>query len=501
MQDNLSILIDTNILVHLEDNKEVTENCSELIRLCQKHKIDVFIHEKALEDISRDPNKTRKSITLTKQKKYQTLPSSPATQDELEALFGKIKKANDLVDTSLLYSLYTGSVSILVTEDKGILKRAIRSGEDLSCYTVTNAVEFIRTLKEPIAVAYPFIEDKFCFQLNLKSTFFDTLRGDYKGFDNWYKKCNEERRNCWVIPDGNNIAGLLIRKDENQENVKELNVPGNKILKAALFKISENSRGERYGEQLLKQAMDYCFRNKYETLYLTTYPHQSSLISMLLKFGFQQGKNKAEEQVYYKECGKVLSSNLGGFDFHRKHWPQIKVNSSTRIHFIPIQPRYHKRLFPEHSSSKDSHQLLLPIEDKPPGNAIRKIYISKSKYTKLKRGDLLLFYKSKDSIITSIGVVESANFAENLASLITLAGNRTVYSESELVQILAECGKPLAINFYFSFHLETPISLEKAKEIGILKAQPQSLSELQNQKFQAFYEELSKQDRNIFNYE
>src|SRR6478609_1890787 len=116
MQDNLSILIDTNILVHLEDNKEVTENCSELIRLCQKHKIDVFIHEKALEDISRDPNKTRKSITLTKQKKYQTLPSSPATQDELEALFGKIKKANDLVDTSLLYSLYTGSVSILVTE-------------------------------------------------------------------------------------------------------------------------------------------------------------------------------------------------------------------------------------------------------------------------------------------------------------------------------------------------------------------------------------------------
>ena len=49
-----SYLIDTNVLIGLEDNHIVQPALAEFSKLAAKHKVNVFVHEAARDDIRRD---------------------------------------------------------------------------------------------------------------------------------------------------------------------------------------------------------------------------------------------------------------------------------------------------------------------------------------------------------------------------------------------------------------------------------------------------------------
>ena len=49
-----SYLIDTNILIGLEDNFTVDPSYSKFLSLAATYKVNVFVHEAALDDIARD---------------------------------------------------------------------------------------------------------------------------------------------------------------------------------------------------------------------------------------------------------------------------------------------------------------------------------------------------------------------------------------------------------------------------------------------------------------
>ncbi len=57
------ILIDTNVFIGLEDQKEVPPNFAKLQQLCGQHSIRVFVHEAAVEDIRRDKDLERRKIS------------------------------------------------------------------------------------------------------------------------------------------------------------------------------------------------------------------------------------------------------------------------------------------------------------------------------------------------------------------------------------------------------------------------------------------------------
>ena len=59
-------IIDTNVLIGLEDNHTVQPVLSEFIRLASKHNITVYVHEAAKDDIKRDKDTERRSISLSK---------------------------------------------------------------------------------------------------------------------------------------------------------------------------------------------------------------------------------------------------------------------------------------------------------------------------------------------------------------------------------------------------------------------------------------------------
>jgi rRNA-processing protein FCF1 len=121
------VLIDTNVIIELEDHKEVSPIFARFLQLCAQHGVRVFVHERALADIDRDKNAERRAVTRSKIKKFETLSGikSPP-HDELVARYGAINKENDEVDVALLYALDLGAVDFLVSQDQGIHSRARR---------------------------------------------------------------------------------------------------------------------------------------------------------------------------------------------------------------------------------------------------------------------------------------------------------------------------------------------------------------------------------------
>jgi hypothetical protein len=116
------------------------------------------------------------------------------------------------------------------------------------------------------------------------------------------------------------------------------------------------------------------------------------------------------------------------------------------------------------------------------GNTIKKAYLSNSNITKINTGDLIFFYRTGDSFISNMGLVENIYQNQTDANIISrLVGKRTVYTFKEITYI---CRKPtLVILFTEVLDLNNPISLNQAKNAGILNGIPQSIMEIPENRY------------------
>jgi hypothetical protein len=99
----IKLLVDTNIVIALEDPQPVEASLAELVRLCNEHSVGIFVDEATYEDVYRDENIERRAITLSKLEKFQRLRGIPIPPDVvLESKFGAIKNEHDRCDVRLL---------------------------------------------------------------------------------------------------------------------------------------------------------------------------------------------------------------------------------------------------------------------------------------------------------------------------------------------------------------------------------------------------------------
>jgi L-amino acid N-acyltransferase YncA len=497
------ILIDTNIIINLEDNKKIGNSYSELNRICGENGIQILIHESSYQDVLQDKDENRKKISLSKLEKYPKVNRTQCSNAQKESEFGPIKSRNDEVDTDLLVSLQLGVVDLLVTQDINLRARVKNTKLEQKTLDTAETLSILNNLFGSIFVDYKHVKDGFCDQYHHSDNFFSSLKRDYgePEFTSWYEKCMRARRKCWVIEQSGVIAGMIIYKDEDdQEELRTLSVPGDRVLKLCLFKTDESIKGERFGEQLLKTAMDFAYRNGYCSAYLTVFPKHAPLIKLINRFGFIKGSEKKGEDSYYKltkvsEAGNAMEP----FDFHKAFWPCVK-HSDVNKYCIPIRPEFHARLFPE-ADKKLQQQLTLDFDPLPqtPGNAIRKVYICHARLKAMEPGSLLLFYRSTNSVITSIGVLEEYLEADNYMSLTKIVGTRSVYSSDELLDITEGEKVAKVVNFYYAEDFIQPIPLQTLLSYGVLKSPPQSIISLKNDRFEIFFSELlSEKDRGMF---
>ena len=477
----MRLLLDTSVIIPLEDSSAILEeSLAQVSRLVMEHGHLLLVHPSSLDDINRDMDEKRRLISLSRIQKYPLLSGPPIpTKDDLENLNLDQRNDHDRVDNELLYAIYRDAANILITEDRRLHKKAERIGLADRVHYVQQAANFLsRIYASREEIALPNIQEIFLHNLDLNTEFFDSLRNDYSGFDDWFREAAREGRSAWAVYDeGGNLGAIAIYKEEQDPRVTNDHraLPG-KVLKLSTFKVGETIRGRKIGELLLKCAFRYASRNKFEHIYLTMQVgKQDFLKDLCTDFGFIYFGEYNEDQVFVKSQPGVPPSDLfSALEYHKRFYPHFRCDEQIQKFIVPIRPEFHRILFPDIQNQLTQPTLFGPgnIQDGSPpaaaGNAIKQAYLCHARIKNINPGDILIFYRSRDEMaLTTVGIVESVYDIADPDKILELVSKRTVYTFEE-IQKMAE-RRTKVILFRTAVHLPKLIKSEwLSEELGIL---------------------------------
>lgn len=488
-------LIDTNVLIALEDPGCTDPIAAELSRRCQAGNVVLHIHPAMQDDFNRDRNAVRRRVSSSRMNKYPCLAPIPLpTWELLEKRYGPAQNDNDRVDVALIHTLSVDAVDVLITQDNGIHRRVRGTDLDDRVLTIADAVAWLRALQDTVDDDIALVCDVPAYTIDKEDPIFRSLEEDYPDFRNWWRnRCVAEHRNCWVLRgrDGH-ISGLIVRKIEDGSEIGW--DPSLRILKLCTWKVATHAQGHKVGELLLRKSIWHAQLNAFDAIYLTTFPKQTMLLELLERYGFEvTSTNSMGELILVKQLPSTIlevPKEPVTADFVRRQYPRFSLSEPAGLFVIPVQWQYHRQLFPEaarlvpmplfNDDSRDDRHA-----GQTPGNTIRKVYVCRSKAASLRAGDVIFFYQSKDETalnsqcLTTVGVVEQLRRANDAQELLRLTAGRSVYSEQDLRMIAAEAvGGVVVIDFLLIRHLDPPISLATIIKLGVLKAAPQSITRI-----------------------
>ena len=468
----MKVLFDTNIFIMLETPGVVLpETFSDMVRITRELHYDICYHPAQIEDLMRDKNDIRRSAQLSRIRLYSALDNPPIVMDEdLRALDWKQNNEHDRVDNLLLFSLKRGAVSFLVTEDRGIHKKAISAGLSDRVFFVEDFVAYLRNAKGSVInstlVTYDQVKCKYLYEVDVENVFFDSLRQGYDGFNSWYRKCSEQGRQAWIIQSGDVISALCIFKEEYDERVTSSNeILRGKILKLCTFKVAD--LGKKYGERLLFVAFNQAMENSFDYVYMQVREEgQGYLVSLLMDFGFKKLGKYNNDFTYVKDMRvgdrSVWDNRNDSVKYAIEHYPHV-IDEGVKKYIVPIRPIYHDLLFPDKRIYRDLFQNELSSE----ANAIKKAYLCQSPMKNLLPGDLLFFYRTSDAkSVYCVGVVEGVRRFSDANELISFVSKRTVYTHEDMRTFISK-GEVLAILFRLIRYLKIPVRRKMLTEEGV----------------------------------
>ena len=464
------ILIDTNILIHLEDNKVIDETFAKFYQLAISNKCDIYYHSACLKDFKKDKDLERHKITLSKLNKYTQMPNPAIPVEDFINIVGQ-NNENDEIDNIQLFQVYKNYVDYFITEDKGIQTKAAKVNLQRNVLSIVEGLKLLNEKFTLVIPKHPLLKECSVREIEneLTDTFFDSLREGYDGFNEWFLKCAKEDRRCYLLRVDNKIAAILIYHLENSKNHELPNI-NDEALKMCTLKVAETVFGYRLGELFLNKMFDLCIKRKINHLYLTVFPNHKQLIELLTKYGFTryEFKNKhAKDELRmiksliksdYKQSSQSISSH-----------PFYSDDTSINKFVVPIDPKFYNTLFKDGSFRPntlfdETETSLNEIQ----GNTISKAYLCKSKRLSMKSGDLLFFYGSKPyQSIEPVGILDSVTYTKDLEQIKNLVKRRTVYTDTQLEEFVNGKRDITVMIFRLVYYLNKPI---KHKEIKTLES-------------------------------
>lgn len=482
----MRILIDTNILIHLEDNKVIDEQFAKFYQFAISNKCDVYYHSDCLKDFKRDKNKDRYDITISKLNKYTQMPDPASPTAEFTNIVGQ-KKENDEVDNAQLFQVYKGYVDYFITEDKGILTKARSLNLQAKVISLSEGLRILKEKYTLIIPQHPLLQECSIREIEneLNDVFFDSLRESYDGFNDWFLKCARENRRCYLLRVENKLAAILIFHVEKMSDHKLPNI-NDDALKMCTLKVAETVFGFRLGELFLNKMFGLCIQAKINHLYLTVFPHHIQLIDLLSKYGFTryEFKNKYDKDELrmikslikseYTEMPQAVAAHPFYFD-----------NNTINKFVIPIDPKFYNTLFKDgkfrpKTLFDDAESSLNEIE----GNTISKAYLCKSKRLSMKPGDLLFFYGSKKiKCIEPVGILDSVTYTKDINKIKNLVKRKTVYSDTVLEKLAEGKNQVTVMVFRLVYYLNTPINHKMIKTLPSYSNKFQTITTLSEEDY------------------
>jgi predicted nucleic acid-binding protein len=481
----MRVLIDTNIFISREADQVVSSDLVNLHRILNELKTELLVHPLSVTELKNDKDENRREVNLSKIRAYSVLdsPPNPGTDVRFGEVVGEPKTEHDRIDNAILFCVYRNAVDFLITEDREIYKKSQYLGMEDRVFLVAEALVFFNRQiprKDQIATPPALIQD-YVYNLNIEDSIFQPLIADYPTFRKWFADKSREGRKCYVSrrTDGS-IGAVLIYKFEDESIPSVPPLPRKKRLKIATLKVTHI--GYKIGELLIKVSIDLALHHHIDEIYLTHFIEpKDRLLELIHDFGFYQAgvlPGERPEPVFVKHLkptGPGISS-LQPVEISRIYYPSFYDGESVDKFIVPIQPDYHEKLFTDFRERRQSrlpeHLGEFVIE----GNTIKKAYLTQSKIRKLKPGDIVLFYRSKDiHAITSLGIVDQFNPDTNPSEIIRIIGKRSVYSKDDIERSIKNRS---IILFRHHFHLKESISLDILMRAGILKGAPQSITEI-----------------------
>ena len=488
----MRILIDTNIFIYREDDQPISENLQRLLRILNETNVTILVHPLSIKELEKDKTEKRRETILSKIETYPILKKPPQHKKDTNHIdvIGSEKNSHDEIDNAILFAVYRDAVDFLITEDKGIHKKAKELKISDRIFLIQDALEFFEkyTRKKPLP-APPALKKDYVYNLDINDPILDSLRKEYKGFDKWFKKIARKGRECLVSyrSDGS-IGAVLIYKIEN-ESIEDCKprLPKRKRVKICTLKVTHI--GQKIGELFIKICVNYAINNQIYEIYLTHFTRQEDmLVNLISEYGFSKVSTKNNgEDIYLKRLTveKDQQEQLSVFEIDKQYYPSLYDGEKVKKLIIPIKPKYHNRLFTD-SKERQSSLTEYSGEFIVEGNTIKKAYLTHSKIKKMAQGDIILFYLSRGkrqlSEIRSIGTIEEIyQGIKNSNDIIKFVGKRTVYSKEEIEQMAQ---KPTTVLlFQHHFYLEKPLSLNKLLKMNVLSAAPQTITEIDHIKY------------------
>ncbi|MEJ5274183.1 MAG: hypothetical protein WH035_08635, partial [Spirochaetota bacterium] len=393
-------------------------------------------------------------------------------------------------DTLLLNELYRGTVDYLITEDKKIHDKAKLLGISDKVFTIESFLERV-TIEFPDLTDYKVlsVHKTYFGKVNLNDEFFNSFKEDYPDFEKWFKKKSNELVYISTNKDNRLCAFLYLKLEDKNENYSDIDPvfpQKSKRLKIGTFKITLN--GYKLGERFLKIIFDNAIVQEVDEIYVTIFnkrEEQKRLISLLEDWGFYKWgqKKNTGELVYVRDFSKNFN-----IDNQKLTYPYIPLKENNNVFIVPIWPDYHTELLPDSILRTESPEDFK--EDKPHRNAISKVYISRSINRNIKKGDIVLFYRTAEkdktayysALITTIGIVDEViDNIKNEDEFITKARKRSIFTDEKL----KECWnfnkniKPFLINFLHVYSLlpeqRSKLIRKRLLELGILTGEENEL--------------------------
>lgn len=227
------------------------------------------------------------------------------------------------MDNSLLYSVYRGEVDILITEDKGILRKAESLGLEDSALSIEQGADHFQE-ENPNFAGTPSIRKERMGNLDVDDPIFDPLKEEYD-FIEWFK--DHPDRDAYVNwnQDGSLGAFMALKPNETENIGDDPELAKIDRLKISTLIVAQGKRGSKTGELLIDRAIREAIHEGLEEIYLTHYVKEDDhLVKLISRFGFERASEKDNgESVFVKRLTPGPSDDPGPIETHVRFYPSF----------------------------------------------------------------------------------------------------------------------------------------------------------------------------------